>query len=94
MRAGPMVSLTFLTALRTPVFDEPPVSESGYSRMGLAYGKEEDVPFPPQWVLSPSRSSIASCWPRDVGQYDDTCEKPSRGKGHEPVEAPEGTMAR
>ncbi|KAK0656749.1 hypothetical protein B0T16DRAFT_400103 [Cercophora newfieldiana] len=37
MSAGPMTSLTFLTAWRTPL--------------------------PPHLVLSPSRSSQASCWP-------------------------------
>jgi hypothetical protein len=51
------------------------------------------TPLPPHLDLSPSRSSQASCWPISLG-YNLTGKHVPREGRDEPVEAPEGTMAR
>lgn len=51
------------------------------------------TPLPAHLALSPSRSSTASCWPVTIGYNSNSAEGRGRARD-EPVEAPEGTMAR
>jgi len=51
------------------------------------------TPLPPHLDLSPSRSSHASCWPRILG-YALHRHGGAGEDRDEPVEAPDGTMAR